>query len=61
MTTQLLRALLALLAIVTAALAASAIALTGPASAAMYCVETDPTYYGNKQIIPAGQYCVPGP
>jgi hypothetical protein len=57
MTTRILRALLA-----TAALAASTVALTaGSASAAEYCIYHTPTYLGDKEIVPAGRWCIPGP
>jgi hypothetical protein len=61
MTTRLIRALLALLALLSAVLVSSVITTAGPASAAEYCVYTTPTYYHDQPITPAGEYCVPGP
>jgi hypothetical protein len=62
MTTRLIRTLLALLALLSALLVASATSIAaGTATAAEYCVNTTPTYYGDKQITPAGHYCVPAP
>jgi hypothetical protein len=61
MNIRLIRILLAFLALLTAALVSSVISTAGPASAAEYCVNTTPSYYGDKQITPAGHYCVPGP
>ena len=61
MSTRLIRILLAFLALLTAAVVSGGISTAGPASAAMYCVNTTPTYVDGKQVTPAGHYCVPGP
>jgi hypothetical protein len=60
MTTRLLRALLATLALVSASFTAAALT-AAPANAAEYCVYTDPAHVGDHDITPPGEYCVPGP
>jgi hypothetical protein len=61
MNIRLIRVLLAFLALLTAALVSAVISTAGPASAAEYCVYHDPTYVGSRQVVPASEYCVPGP
>jgi hypothetical protein len=60
MTTRILRALLATIALVTAGLSAAALT-AAPAHAAEYCIYTDPARVGDRPITPYGEYCVPGP
>jgi hypothetical protein len=60
MTTHIARALLATLALVTVGFSTAALT-AAPANAAEYCVYHTPTYLGNKEIVPAGRWCIPGP
>ncbi|MDT7536489.1 MAG: hypothetical protein QOI82_74 [Actinomycetota bacterium] len=60
MTTRILRALLATLALVSASISVAAL-LASPAQAAEYCTYTEPaTVYGHP-VGPSGEYCIPGP
>jgi hypothetical protein len=60
MTTRSLRALLATLALVSAAFT-TAVVTSAPASASEWCVNTTASSYDGHEITPAGEYCVPGP
>jgi hypothetical protein len=60
MTTRILRALLATIALVSAGLSAAMLTAT-PANAAEYCTYVTPTYLDGKPVTPSGEYCIPGP
>ena len=60
MTTRIQRALLAIIALVSATFTATSLT-AAPANAAEYCVYTTPATYEGHELTPAGEYCVPGP
>jgi hypothetical protein len=63
MTTHPIRLVLAALLLAVPALTAAAAIGSTPSTttAAEWCVEHDPTYVGDKQVVPASEWCVPGP
>jgi hypothetical protein len=60
MTTRIVRALLATIALVIAGFSAAALT-AAPANAAEYCTYVTPTYLDGQPVTPSGEYCVPGP
>jgi hypothetical protein len=63
MTTHPVRLVLALSLLAAPAVAAAATinSTSSAVVAAEYCVNKGATYVEGKEVLPAGQYCVPGP